>query len=172
MEVDLFQFSIPCFVPSVQLDGTSFTSSSNQTSPIMIGTHFFQFFSDDWYWMIGTNFSDFHHQSSAIFPDSPPIPPGLKNMFQELQQGSGAVLLRFPPGWLENVGEDVCERAFLGLCGLVMRCDRHRHGLYMNHHPIGGLYVYISPNISPSPKMGLPILVTLVVSPKERCRGL
>jgi hypothetical protein len=107
MEVDLFQFSIPCFVPPVQLDGTSFTSSSNQTNLRI------------------------HHQSSAIFPDSPPIPPGLKNIFQELQQGSGAVLLRFPPGWLENVGEDVCERAFLGLCGLVMGCDRHFYRLYM-----------------------------------------
>ncbi|CAL1160892.1 unnamed protein product [Cladocopium goreaui] len=45
----------------------------------------------------------------------------LKNIFQELQQGSGAVLLRFPPGWLENVGEDVCERAFLGLCAQLGR---------------------------------------------------
>ena len=38
---------------------------------------------------------------------------------EELQHGSGAALLRFPVTWIEELGEDACERCFLGLCTLV-----------------------------------------------------
>lgn len=54
------------------------------------------------------------------FPTSSRVQERLKEIFQELQQGSGAVLLRFPLSWLDQ-GEDLCERAFLGLCAQLGR---------------------------------------------------
>ena len=44
---------------------------------------------------------------------------GLEAVLEELQHGSGAALLRFPATWIDELGEDACERCFLGLCTLV-----------------------------------------------------
>ena len=45
---------------------------------------------------------------------------GLEAVLEELQHGSGAALLRFPATFIEDLGEDACERCFLGLCTLVI----------------------------------------------------
>lgn len=68
-------------------------------------------------------------RSTVAYHDSPPAPQprsafqGLEDIFRELKDGSGAVLLRFPPSWVAEQGEDACERAFLGLCALLMAAN-------------------------------------------------
>eukprot|EP00930_Biecheleria_cincta_P071283 TRINITY_DN58799_c0_g1_i1.p1 TRINITY_DN58799_c0_g1~~TRINITY_DN58799_c0_g1_i1.p1 ORF type:complete len:318 (+),score=46.99 TRINITY_DN58799_c0_g1_i1:74-1027(+) len=61
------------------------------------------------------------HITPATFTISAELRNCLNDALFEAQHGSGVVFLRLPPEWISKQGEDLCQRAFCGLCSHLGR---------------------------------------------------